>query len=203
MIVGARPLTPEQVITNGQKLGALDSTIELVQRVQKNMGLLNSLIAAKKIEMQIDPHQGIFKAAVNRNVPMSPEEAQLAGDFASLMEHINTLRGPLGATGFRGEEAFSALQAQRGQLIANPAVTSQVLANTLKALNRTRDPIAKGLKRAGQDINTGGPPVGGMGTGAGTGDGKVVVIAPDGKTAGRIPAARLQDYLAHGYKQQN
>lgn len=198
IIAGGRPLTPEQVITNGQKLGALDSTIELVQRVQKNMGLLGNLIDAKKIEMQIDPHQGIFKAAVNRAVPMSPEEAQLAGDFASLMEHINTLRGPLGATGFRGEEAFSALQAQRGQLMANPAVTSQVLANTLKALNRTRDPIAKGLKRAGQDTNTSGvqaPPAG-----AG-GDGKVIVVAPDGKTSGRIPAARLQDYLSHGYTQ--
>lgn len=158
IVAGGRPLTPEQVITNGQKLGALDNTIEILQRVQKGMPMLNSLIDAGKIQMQIDPNQGIFKAFVNRAVPMSPEEAQMAGDMASLMEHINTLRGPLGATGFRGEDAFNALQAQRGQLMANPAVTSQVLANTLKALNRTRSPIAQGLKRAGQDTTGNTPP---------------------------------------------
>lgn len=158
IVAGGHPLTPEQVITNGQRLGALDNTIEILQRVQKGMPMLNSLIDAGKIQMQIDPNQGIFKAFVNRAVPMSPEEAQMAGDMASLMEHINTLRGPLGATGFRGEDAFNALQAQRGQLMANPAVTSQVLANTLKALNRTRAPIAQGLKRAGQDTTGNTPP---------------------------------------------
>lgn len=200
MIVGGKALTPEQIITNEQKMGALDNTADLVKSVQKSMPLLGSLIDAGKIQMQIDPNQGIFKAFINRNVPLSPEEARLAGDFASLMEHINTLRGPLGATGFRGEEAFSALQAQRGQLMANPAVTSQVLANTLKALNRTRQPIADGLKRAGKNPdqqnqqNITPPPGGGD-------DNKVIVVAPDGK-AGRIPRARLQDYLDHGYKQQ-
>jgi len=149
-VVGGRSLTPDQKINLENRLGAFDNTISLVQNVQSNMGVLNSLLAAKKIDLQIDPRQGILTAIINRSVPLTDQEAALAGDFASLLEHINTLRGPLGATGFRGPEAFSALQQQRGNLLANPAVTKRVLENTMKALQTQRGNIAKGLEKAGE-----------------------------------------------------
>jgi hypothetical protein len=139
--VGARALTPGQRITFAQKQAAFDNTIDLVNSVKSKMNLLNSLIDAKRIEFQIDPQQGIIKSFFNRAL-LNDEEAKLAGDFASLTEHINTLRGPLGATGFRGHEAWGALQQQRGQLTANPQVTSRVLDNTLKALTGQRNAIA-------------------------------------------------------------
>lgn len=156
VVVGGKSLNPEQIITNQQRLGALDNTIEIAQRVQRNLPLLANLIDAGKIQLQTDANQGIIEALINRSVSLTPQEAQLAGDFVSLSEHINTLRGPLGATGFRGPEAFGALMSQRGQLMANPDVTSQVLSNTMKALNRTRNPIAQGLKKSGVSADTNG-----------------------------------------------
>lgn len=140
-------LTPKEATDYTAKLRNIENTLDLANRVSAGLPLLNSLIDAKKIELQADPKQGFIKALINRSVPLSPQEAELAGDFTSLMEHINTLRAPLGATGFRSEEAFEALQAQRGSLMANPEVTRTVLRNTIRALTVNRDAIAEGLNK--------------------------------------------------------
>jgi len=126
-------------------MGALDNTLDLAKKVQKNLNLVSSIFDAKIIDLQTDPSTGIIHSIINRSVKLTPQQAEMAGDVASLMEHINTLRGPLGATGFRGGEAWSALQAQRGNLMANPAVTKRVLANTITALTTQRQGLAKGL----------------------------------------------------------
>jgi hypothetical protein len=140
-------LTPKEATDYTAKLRNIENTLDLANRVSAGLPILNSLIDAKKIELQADPKQGFVKALINRTVPLSPQEAELAGDFTSLMEHINTLRAPLGATGFRSEEAFEALQAQRGSLMANPEVTRAVLRNTIRALTVNRDAIAEGLNK--------------------------------------------------------
>lgn len=142
-------MTPGQKITFNQKLSAFDKTLELANNISKNLNLVNSLIDAGKITLQVDPHQGIIKSIINRGMKLTKEESDFAGDVQSMMEHINTLRGPLGATGFRGPEAWGALQSQRGNLLANPQVTQRVLANTIKALQGQRDAIANGLVPGG------------------------------------------------------
>jgi hypothetical protein len=141
-----KPLTALQQLTEEQKLNQYNIAIGRVQSLQQRLPLLNNLIDAGRIELHLDS-SGFIKALLNRAMPMSKEEEQLAGDFRTLMEDINLLRGPMGATGFRGPEAFAALQAQRGQLMARPGITSAVLANTLKALQGQSEPIARKLRK--------------------------------------------------------
>jgi hypothetical protein len=138
-------------MTGEQKLGQYNIAIDRTQSVLKRLPLLNNLLDAGKINLELDT-QGFLKAVLNRSVSMTPEEEQLAGDFRTLTEDINLLRGPLGATGFRGPEAFAALQAQRGQLMARPGITAQVLTNTLRALRAQQAPLAKRFK--GGDVQS-------------------------------------------------
>lgn len=115
----------------GKNAVAIDSAIKAVNTILANGTLLNDLFKASKIELTIDP-QGTMQSLVARNIKLSPAEARVATAFAALTEHINLLRGPLGAQGFRGPEAFARLQAQRGNALANPAITIGVLNYTLE-----------------------------------------------------------------------
>jgi hypothetical protein len=60
----------------------------------------------------------------------------LAGDIRSLREHINVLREPLGATGFRSQESYENLIAQSVDALSNPDITIQTSQNTLKILRQ-------------------------------------------------------------------
>lgn len=131
-IVGHRPMTPDEQAKMTQNMGQVSNTIDLVQQVQNRADLLANMIDAGKISLQT--HDGLLAAVINRAVPLTPEEEKLAGDMITLKEDINLLRGPLGATGFRGAEAFQALQDQAGNLMKRPGVLARTLANTLRAL---------------------------------------------------------------------
>lgn len=121
-------------------VGAIGNTIDIANRIHDHIDLLNSLIDAKKIQIQIQP-DGLIKQVVARNVPLTNEETQMAADMQSIEEHINTLRGPLQATGFRGPQAWGALQGQAGNLSGSPEVSKLILENTIKAL-KTQQHIA-------------------------------------------------------------
>jgi len=146
------PLTANQRVTLEKSTSALDKTIDLAQRVRDNYDVLNSLIDAKKIQIQITP-DGVIKQIVARNVPLTDQEAQMAADLQSLEEHINTLRGPLGATGFRSEEAWAALQGQAGNLAGNPEVSKKILDTTLKALRGQKDVADRALNNKSQGMS--------------------------------------------------
>ncbi len=111
-----------------------------IKNVMDNLHLLDSVIDSGKLSLEMNT-DGVLKAIVNRSLPLTPAEAEMVGNMQTLTEDINLLRGPMGATGFRGPEAFSALQAQRGQLLAKPEITRVVLANTLQAMQKQRDPL--------------------------------------------------------------
>lgn len=136
-------LNPKQQMDIEQKAGALDNTIEIGRRIQADLPMLANVLTAKKIQFETEPTTGFIHGIINRSLPMSPQEAQAAGDLQSMAEHINTLRGPLGATGFRGADAFKNLLAQGGSAMQNPEVTGRVLENTLKALETQRGIYAK------------------------------------------------------------
>lgn len=121
-------------------VGAIGNTIDIANRIHDHIDLLNSLIDAKKIQIQIQP-DGLIKQVVARNVPLTDEETQMAADMQSIEEHINTLRGPLQATGFRGPQAWGALQGQAGNLSGSPEVSKLILESTIKAL-KTQQHIA-------------------------------------------------------------
>jgi len=131
---------------------AFNNTIDLMTRVKQNLPVLNNLLSAGKIELAVDP-SGTAQV-ISRATDLSPQEAQMAADMMSLAEHINTLRGPLGATGFRGPEAFSALQAQRGSILRNPQVTAAIMDTTLKALAGQKSAIERSFKQHGIEIPT-------------------------------------------------
>jgi hypothetical protein len=132
-IVGHKSLTPEEQNKATQNMGQVSNTIDLVNQVQGRLPLMADLVDRGKIHFEL--HDGLLSTVVNATFPPNSEEAKLAGDLKTLSEDINLLRAPLGATGFRGVEAFMALQAQAGSLSANPAMTQRTLANTLRALN--------------------------------------------------------------------
>lgn len=146
--------TPEQSLSNEQKLKQYGIAIDRIKNVMNSLPILNSIIDAGKLSMQMST-DGFLKAVVNRDMKLTPAEANLVGDMQTLTEDINLLRGPLGATGFRGPEAFSALQAQKGQLLARPDVTKRVLANTLQAMQGQYDPLYNAVH---PPKKTGAPP---------------------------------------------
>lgn len=137
--LGPKPLTPNEQLTANNKLGALNNTYDIVNRIKDNPARFGDLLSAGKVQMQVDPKTGYIHGAINRNVPLTKDEQQLASDMISVAEHINTLRGPLGATGFRGADAFANLLSQGGSLKVNPDVMTGVLNNTLKALKTQQD----------------------------------------------------------------
>lgn len=65
---------------------------------------------------------------------MDPNTKDISAAFSSMKEHINTLRGPLGATGFRMLESYINLLAQGGSALQNPEVSKDLLRRTAQAL---------------------------------------------------------------------
>lgn len=126
------------------KYTAYRNTVDLLARVKKSVPLLNDLITAGKIKLAIDPTTS--ELVLSRATSLTEREKQLAADMQSLSEHINVIRGPLAATGFRGPEAFAALQASRGNLMAQPEITSKVLDNTMATIRGQMGSIARTLK---------------------------------------------------------
>jgi hypothetical protein len=122
---------------------ALDNTIDILKNVQKGLPLLRSPRTASLVRMAIST--GLFAGMASRAAGLfqSNEEyndvVQMAGNLRSLQEHINILRSPLGATGFRGQEGWIALQSQIPQPFGLPGVNEQVLNNTLNVLTKLRD----------------------------------------------------------------
>jgi hypothetical protein len=126
---------------------ALNATAQLIAKVRSQSQLFASMLDAGKIQLGADPNSGFFGNIISRN--LSPQEAQLAGNVQSLMEHINTMRTALQAQGFRGEEAWNALQAQRGNLLQHPDQIDTTLGNTLQVVNGLLANHQKLLNRPG------------------------------------------------------
>ncbi len=128
-----KKLTPEQVVKHQQENGQLGHTLDLLESVYKNSHLLDNAMQAGKLKFASGP-QGIVKGAVSRNVKLSPQETQLIGDMNELSEAINVMRVAMGGQGFRGQEAWNALQGLHGDFMANPNITRNVLKRTTQAV---------------------------------------------------------------------
>jgi hypothetical protein len=59
-------------------------------------------------------------------------ERKFAESYIGLREHIQKMRAPLGAAGFRSVEAFESLQAQKGSILMDPEISRGVLRNSIK-----------------------------------------------------------------------
>lgn len=142
----SKPLTPEQTLHVQQNAKQVNTTINRAESILKQSSLLDSLLESGKLKLGTDTH-GDLTALATRALNLSPEESKFIADFNSLVENVNLLRGPLGATGFRGPEAFAALQAQIGNLLKNPAITRDTLRNFIEELNNQLKPTAPYLPK--------------------------------------------------------
>jgi len=154
-----KPFTPEQMVKHQQQLEQYNLAINRMQNIRGKLTLLDSMLNSGKLALETDSNH-LIRAIVNRAMPLTPSEAEFVGDFRTMMEDINLLRGPMGATGFRGPEAWQALQAQRGQLLAKPDITRRVLDNSIAALKGQQEPLSKALSGQGVNITPNLPPSG-------------------------------------------
>lgn len=150
-----KPLTPEENLKANQQYGQYNQAINRAQRVIDNSHLLDSLLESGKLELNL--HDGILSTLAGRGMKLTPAEAQMITDFNSLKESVNLIRGPLGATGFRGPEAFAALQAQRGGLLKNPQITRGVLQNFIQELQNQVKPLGDKLHKSPESVTTAAP----------------------------------------------
>ena len=160
------PRTPTAVNLPGTEVSrlrdqnvTLDQTNQIIDRLRTSKAQFANLLDAGLITLAVDPKSGVLSVVASRN--LTPEQQKVAGDWQSLSEHINILRQPLGGTGFRSEEAWQALQAQRGRLTQAPGIIDQTLNNTQKILNGIRLSNRKLLGPL--DINNNAPAASGGG----------------------------------------
>jgi hypothetical protein len=163
------PIPPALQLKVQEGFAARNSAVGLIDDILKNSRVLDSMISAGKIAIGASPDGS---GVLTRLADLSDQEAKVAGDFSQLIEHVNLLRGPLGATGFRGKEAWGALQAQRGKIMSDPRITRQQLSgmrDRLLSLNN-----ADKMVMEGQGTNTAGasgPPAPPAGTATAPGGG--------------------------------
>lgn len=134
----------------------LDATNAIIDRIRASKAQFASLLDSGLITLAADPNTGILSVVASRN--LNPQQQKIAGDWQSLAEHINILRQPLGGTGFRGEEAWGALQAQRGKLTQAQGIIDQTLNNTqqiLRGLRQNNRRLLGPLDNAQQPTGTG------------------------------------------------
>jgi len=201
--LGHAPLSPAQREAGDKQLGAANRAAEIIKSIGDRLELLQSFVAAKKIQLVTDPDSGIIKPLIARNVPLSAEEAELAADLVEAPEHINTLRLPLGGGGFRSVQAWNALVSLAGNPMANPQVTKGVIKRTLESLASQRKAIALALEGKGKLANIEEAPGGARDV---TGNrlapppsttGTVKMRAPNGQERD-IPSAEVEHYKAKG-----
>lgn len=148
MVRGQMPahgLTPSPALTAGlvdkltQRKTALDNTIRIMDDIEKDADLLQKLPGASLTDLAENPGSisrlaGFFTSAADKT-----RIDRLAGNIRSLQEHINVMRSPLGATGFRGEQGWQALQSQGVRIMGEPGVNKQVLENSKRVLSSLSD----------------------------------------------------------------
>ena len=144
-----RPLTPEEHLKAEQMYGQYDLARERAQSVMSNIHLLDSLIDSGKMQLTLNSTSSgnVLSSLLSRGMTLTPSERSMVTNFNSLLESVNLIRGPLGATGFRGPEAFAALQSQKGNLLARPDITRGVLDNFVQELQNQLGPLAEKLHK--------------------------------------------------------
>lgn len=151
-VVGGTPMTPEQKLKSGQQAEQLNNTIGIIKDLKSQIPVLSSLISTGKIALQVDPEQHFYKAIINRNVPMSEAEKNLAANWQLLTESVLQMRIPMGGAGFRGPEGFGAIESNKGILTQNPDIMRRVLDGTLREFKAQRDPLVKAGGKYGYDV---------------------------------------------------
>lgn len=179
------PVPPAEQQRIRDSFVARNAAITLLDDIMANQSAFNSATSAGKIAVSLSPTA--TGALASRLIGLTDQQARVASDWQQLEEHINTVRLALGGGGFRGEEAWNALQRLRGNPLADPRIILQNVRqtrNTLAELNSADKMVMQGR---GTDLSTPGN--------------KIQVISPDGKP-GSIPAEDWPAAEKAGYKKR-
>jgi hypothetical protein len=130
------PLNAKQEADLREKVVARDTAVAIAQDIEKpeNLKLLGSMIDSAKIKLAISPDTSDL--VISRVGGLTDQEAHVAAQFQKMAEHINLLRGPLGATGFRSGPSYQNLQAQAGRLLQDPRIIKETLDTTIDNLQK-------------------------------------------------------------------
>lgn len=136
------PMSYIQAAKNDSQIQTFNTTAEFLSELSdaKNIAILRNPAYAYLVKMAVSTstaEQFIASMALYANVV--PPEAQEAFRIfvsarKSIKEHIQTIRSPLGAAGFRSLEAFNALQEQAGMIMGDPRITQMVIQNTMRTV---------------------------------------------------------------------
>ncbi len=145
-------LTEQQVVQYKQDVGTTGNAISVLTDLTP-MYENPDAWARLRTEYLKDPHTvwAWFFANQLPDYAGSDEEKKFAGLSNSLQEHIQKLREPLGATGFRSFEAFQNLMTQGGNLLAAPETNKAVVTASLKSLMSTYTPKWEALHPEGHN----------------------------------------------------
>lgn len=154
-VIGFKGLSELQRYKLEQNLNSVDTTVGLVDDILAKKDVFNSLWSSGKVALAVNPNT--LWHTFSRATDLTPEETEVAVKWQQMQEHINILREPLMAAGFRGQEAWGALQALHGQVMADPKVTVGVLQDVRKLMTKIGDTNRKYLTGAGDyDVSGGG-----------------------------------------------
>ena len=151
-VVGGRPMTPELKQKNEQQAEQLNNTIGVIKDLKSQLPTLANMLSTGKIALQIDPQQGFFKGIINRSMPMTEAEKNVAANWQLLTESVLQMRIPMGGAGFRGPEGFGAIESNKGILTQNPDIINRVLSGTLREFKAQRDPMVSNAKKYGYNV---------------------------------------------------
>jgi hypothetical protein len=159
-------MSPQQLVTEQQKLKQYDIALERMQDLRGRLaaldaqhpGALSSLMQDAKLKEMANPDPGYVRGLINRLLPNDPNTTKIVSDYMTMMEDINQIRSATGATSFKGPEAFQAMLTQRGNFMSNPKVALEVMDNTIGILNSQATPLREMLKHYGQPVGGNVPP---------------------------------------------
>jgi hypothetical protein len=132
-VIHNRPKLPGETQLNkfAANTGVYRRTLELLEKAYDYSDVLDNPKDALKMKFLVSfsPWEEFTGRMLFK---LSDRELEFAKAYYGLREHIQKMRGPLGAAGFRSVEAFESLQAQRGSILGNPQITKGVLQNSMK-----------------------------------------------------------------------
>lgn len=151
---GIKPMTELQMQATGLHINTLSTTVDLLGQLTQPDALNVVEKFSNRLRVAVANDDSLFaRVASGVLEPVDfltdEEEKKLLYNVAAvrrnLTEHIQVIRTPLGAAGFRSLEAFFALQAQYGDIFVSPKITEIVVRNTMKTVLTIRAAYARSL----------------------------------------------------------
>jgi len=136
-------LTPQQMEKTQNSSNVMGTTSSMLSDLlaPESIAAINSLSNRLRIKMATSSSSAaqLISSTLSGLDPFISDTERKVVDLFSgiknnLKEHIQVMRTPLGAAGFRSLEAFFSLQAQAGDMLSRPEITKIVMENSLKTV---------------------------------------------------------------------